>query len=194
MKRQTEKPAERIMRFFTADLYTRFNSDDDAEADRANDEWEEALRRYEKHLDGVRSEMPPDLHELTRLCLHDATVLAFGRQKFAPLPCPDPFPFLSFSPAVAVLSLQQGERVLSIVYFLAEDVHEAAPDKGWPFSKRDKHVLYDEIDVIRRSPGVYAHRILFSDGQELELHFVSVICVPVPLRVEGGAEAKKQSA
>ena len=40
LKPITEKLPENTMRFFTPDLYVRFNSTDDAVADRANEEWD----------------------------------------------------------------------------------------------------------------------------------------------------------
>ena len=38
------------MKFFTPELYIRCNSTDDVDTDRADEEWEKALRDYKKHL------------------------------------------------------------------------------------------------------------------------------------------------
>ena len=42
------------MKFFTPELYQRFNSPDDGVADHADQEWEQALQDYERHLQGLR--------------------------------------------------------------------------------------------------------------------------------------------
>jgi len=46
MKHQIEKRPEAMMKFFTPELYIRCNSTDDAEADRADEDWEKAIRDY----------------------------------------------------------------------------------------------------------------------------------------------------
>ena len=44
---ELEPPSsEPIMRFFTPELYTQFNSSDDGVADHANEAWENALQEY----------------------------------------------------------------------------------------------------------------------------------------------------
>ncbi len=77
MKPQIEKPFERVMRYFTPELVVRFNSPDDLEADRADAEWEAAMRAYREHLDGLRARMPKQVERLADLCLHDAEILAW---------------------------------------------------------------------------------------------------------------------
>jgi hypothetical protein len=76
------------MRFFTPDLYVRFNSSDEKEADRANEAWEAALSGYRKHLDGIRDCMPSQVRNLSELNLHDAEVLACDQAVEPHVPIP----------------------------------------------------------------------------------------------------------
>ena len=46
------------MRYFTRQLYQQFNSPDDEEADRADQEWEAAIEKYRQHREGLRDRMP----------------------------------------------------------------------------------------------------------------------------------------
>ena len=80
MKRRTEKPSDSPMRFFTPELYVRFNSADDAEADVADAEWESAVAAYRRHLDGLRDRIPMQVRALADLCLHDAELLAVQQE------------------------------------------------------------------------------------------------------------------
>ena len=65
------------MRFFTPELYVRFNSSDEDQANAADAAWEAALQGYQKHLDGIRERLPSQVRKLSALNLHDAEVLAF---------------------------------------------------------------------------------------------------------------------
>jgi hypothetical protein len=40
-----------MMKFFTPELYIRYNSKEDAEADRADEDWEKSIRNYKSHLE-----------------------------------------------------------------------------------------------------------------------------------------------
>ena len=67
MKPQTEKPSEPVMKFFTPELFIKFNSPDDVVADRADEDWEAAIREYRSHLEGLRDQMPSQVKELAGL-------------------------------------------------------------------------------------------------------------------------------
>src|SRR4051794_32832671 len=70
MKHPTERRFEGTMKFFTPELYLRYNSPDDAEADRADEEWEEALRAYRDHLAKYSRDMNDRVKDLAEcLCL-----------------------------------------------------------------------------------------------------------------------------
>jgi hypothetical protein len=181
MKHPTKKPSDQVMRFFTPDLYTQFNSADDEVADRASEAWEIALQEYQRHLDAIRHKMLSQVRKVAELCLHDAEVLGFEQELQSFFPFPEPFwpcPLLS---ALAILSLKQDDRIYSLIYMLWDRVREYPAKKDWQFSKLRKHWLYDEVDVAADHRGFFLQRILFSDGIVVEIPFVSVITSSVTL-------------
>ncbi len=162
------------MRFFTPDLFIAFNSSDEEEADRANEEWEEALQAYRKHLDDLRDQMPSQVKNLTTLCLHDAEILAAEQPivPCIPLSPIEPFPFWA---RFSILSVRQGNDISSLIYVLWDQVCTHQPSESWPFSKLRKHWLYDEVDVSPTHRGTFLHRILLSDGSIMEIPFLSAL-------------------
>src|SRR5689334_16436410 len=114
MKPQTDAPSEQVMRFFTPDLYIKFNSPDDDEADRADEASEAAIRAYRHHLDGLRDRMPSQVRKVAELCLHDAELLACDQPVEPLFPFPsEPFPHWS---GFAILSVKQDDEILSLIY------------------------------------------------------------------------------
>jgi hypothetical protein len=186
MKLQIEKPSEQVMKFFTPELFIRFNSSDDEEADRADEEWEAAIRAYREHLDGLRNEMPSQVKKLAGLCLHDAELLACEQpiEPFFPLSPFEPFPFWS---GFAILSIRQNDKIVSLIYVLWDRVRKYASSEEWPFSKLRTHWLYDEVDVSPNRRGMFLHRVLWSDGIVMEIPFLSTLIHSFPL--EGGPES-----
>jgi hypothetical protein len=181
---KTAKHPEQIMRFFTPELYVRFNSSDDDEADNANIEWEKAIEQYERHLAKFRDRLPAHVRKLTELSLHDAEVLARGEKIQAgtqqmPLDSPAPFVFPMWT-ALAVVTVRNEETVRSLIYSLWDHIRTHEFKGKWPFSKEREHWLYDELDVVT-SPqeplfrGAFLHRVLLSTGTILEIPFTSVI-------------------
>lgn len=184
MKRRSEKHFEHVMRFFTPELYLRFNSSNDEVADRANEEWETALVEYRKHLDQIWDQIPDDGKQLAELCLHDAELLD-PKQSVKPL---------FFRPAIVILPLIQDGHLVTVIYKLSETVREHPPLSNWPFSRLRTHWLYDEIDIDGKQRGPFVHRVLLSDGRVLEIPFVSALIRSVPLSPPSGAEAARTSA
>ena len=168
MKLQTEKPYEQVMRFFTPELFLRFNSSSDKVADRADIDWEEAIQNYRRHLDRLKDRLPAEVKELSELCLHDSELLDCETSS-RPIRA---FPVEEFGSEI--LALKQREKVVILRYELAAGVRESQPNDDWPFSKSRTHWLYDEVDVAPSSSGTFLHRILFSDGKVIEIPFVSV--------------------
>lgn len=119
------------MRYFTPELYRRFNSADETEADDADAQWEQALQAYRKHLDEIQNRLPENACRLTALCLHDAEFLDIEK---------------SVDPHLAVISVHQNGTILSLIYVLWDQLREHSPSPDWPFSKERVHWLYDEID------------------------------------------------
>jgi hypothetical protein len=166
-----------MMRFFTPDLYRRFNSPNDEVADRANDDWEAAIKNYQRRLEEIGDRMPSQVKRLAELSLHDAAILSeeeevqpWRRHVNSPLPSP--------WWAVAIISVKRGQKALSLIYTLWDHVKKDAAPDDWPFAKEHRHWLYDEVDLVE--PGQFLHRILISDGTVMAIPFVSVITHEFP--------------
>lgn len=169
------------MRFFTPEVYVRFNSSDDMEADRANEEWEEAIRAYREHLDTLRDQVPEHVRKLASLCLHDAEILA-RQQTSEPIYPKAPIDWFPFWPHLLILSARQDDDVVSLIYLLGDKVREHGAAEDWPFSKDRTHWLYDEVDAVPGHAGMFVHRVLLSDGTVLEIPFISVFIHNVALK------------
>lgn len=162
------------MKYFTPELYVRFNSTDDAEADRADAEWEHAIRQYNQYLREHRGKMPANVRMLAeKCCFHDAALL--GWQTHEPRSAPG-----SGSRRMLTIGLQQDNEMIVLYYFLSNSPKETKRRKSWPFSLESKHWLYDEIAVAQESVSAdseheFVHRILWSDGSELDIPFADVM-------------------
>jgi len=164
MKRPIVKPSDNTLKFFTPELYVRFNSSDPEVADRANDAWEAALDAYRAHLRRIQKDLPPGAQELSKTCLHDAELL-------------DPNKPIELSPDLGLIAAAQrsaGEmwQTHLIIYSLAGKVHTCQV-REWPFSRKQPHWLYDEFD---KGPAkdVGIHRILWSSGSVVAVPFRGV--------------------
>jgi len=174
MKPPTEKPSDQVMKFFTPELFLRFNSSDDQEADRANEDWDAAIHAYQTHLDGLLNQMPAQVKQLATLNLHDAEVLA-NDERIEPLFTLSPFQPFPFWSGFVILSLRRGDEVVSLIYGLWDRVRTHPPRADWPFSNQRIHWLYDELDVSSTPREMFLHRILLSDGTILEIPFLTVL-------------------
>ena len=168
------------MKFFTPKLFLQFNSADDEVADRADADWEAAIREYRSHLEGLRDQMPAQVQSLAALVLHDAELLAL-EQPFVPL---TPFPAGLFPlwSGFAILSVKHEEGIVSLIYLLWDRLRSHQAEEPWPFSSLRPHWLYDEIDVTPDQPGMFLHRVLLSDGTVMEIPFVSALIHSIPLQ------------
>jgi hypothetical protein len=175
------------MRFFTPVLYLQFNSPDDEIANEADKAWEEALTRYQRHLEVIKDQMPEQARALAELHLHDCEVLGWDEATLPDLrDTGRPFPVWS---AFSVLSVRRDSEVFSLNYVLWDKIRRYPAPDGWPFSKSRPHWLYDEIDVAADEPGRFMHRILFSDGTTAEIPFAIVFVHSVAWeRSDGGVE------
>ena len=189
MKPHIEKLSDHEMRFFTADLFLNFNSPDDQIADRADEEWEVATRSYQEHLDRMGEQMPTPVRKLAGLCLHDGELLADDQLV-------DPFLPENLPPwsGITILSIRREDEIVLLIYVLGDPVKKHEPDEAWPFSRRRTHWLYDEVDLVPDSQGLFVHRILFSDGSTLKIPFISVLVHNIPLRQEHPNEPSRQIA
>jgi len=180
------------MRFFTPDLYRRFNSANDREADRADEEWEAALVAYQTHLDGLRDRMSSQVKKLATLSLHDAELLAVD-QTIGPstTSLPKRFPFWY---AIGIISVAHEGQIVSLIYLLSDAIREHHASRGWPFSRERPQWLYDEIDISSQAPGTFLHRVLLSDGRVLEIPFASAIVHRLPFPQDGERGLTRRSA
>jgi hypothetical protein len=180
------------MRFFTPELYVRFNSPDETAADEAYLEWERAGERYAQELDAIRDRLPSQVRRLTEMNLHDALVLSRGEEiqagappiltermehLFAEFPFPVPFVMPVWT-AIGVVTVKGEGALRSLIYCLRDRI-QVRTYRDWPFSKAGEHWLYDELEFVpfRRGPllsGGYIHRILLSSGLELEIPFTTL--------------------
>ncbi|WP_435008311.1 hypothetical protein P12x_005555 [Tundrisphaera lichenicola] len=177
MRRRTGEPSDPVMKFFTPELYLRFNSSDDREADLADQAWEDSIRAYRASLDLSRGSMPPRVCELAeQLCLHDAELIALRVDKCDPRADP------ASPPPAATICLKDGETIIHIDYLLWDEVVQRPFRGPWPNSPERVHWLYDEVDVDGEvddpempAPPRYWHRILLSDGRSLAVPFTDAI-------------------
>jgi hypothetical protein len=114
-----------------------------------------------------RAGMPPHVRKLAeKCCFHDAVLL--GRQTHGLNGIHS-----SKDNRILTLGLRQGDQTIVLYYTLGDSPQEFKRSRSWPFSSEHKHWLYNEISV---ADGVeYVHRILWSDGSELEIPFTDVI-------------------
>jgi hypothetical protein len=192
MKPQTEKSSDQVMRFFTPELFLRFNSTDDEVADRADEEWEAAIQEYRDHLDRLGDQLPAQVKKLASLCLHDAEILAL-EQPIEPLFAVSSEHVPPWS-GFAILSVRQGDEVVILFYSLWDRVNEHRPEDPWPFSRQRPHWLYDEIDVAPNRQDRFIHRVLLSDGTIMEIPFVSVHVHIIALEEKRAGDSTRQIA
>jgi hypothetical protein len=157
------------MRFFTPELYLRFNSADDEVADRADAEWEDAICRYRARLDEIRRLLPSDARKLSELRMHDAE---WVRTKSTAGVLPGLF-------CPVFLRYRDDETLL--IYQLWDAVREIPARADWPFSGEHTYWLYDEVDVASGGHQEFWHRILLSDGRVVEIPFKGVSILTYPL-------------
>lgn len=150
------------MKYFTPELYLRFNSKDRSVVSKAHTEWEAAIEDYRNHLGTIGPQLVPNVRKLAKsLCLHDAHYLGLRHPRIPHLHHP-----------IAVLASQNEATIFLLVYTLAKEpqIHEAKAN--WRFSKKQVHWLYDEFDID--SQGNQQHEVLLSNGKIITLRFRDV--------------------
>lgn len=158
-----------MLQFFTPDLYRRFNSPDDAIADRADADWELAIIAYKASLSPYLETMNDRVRTLAEgRSFHDAKLLSIREAALDPR---------SSLPPIALVSVADGGTITELVYILGGPFETTPPEADWPFSPSRVHWLYDEIQVRHPHPGLspFLHAILLSDGRILSIPFVDVI-------------------
>jgi hypothetical protein len=174
------------MKFFTLDLYHRFNSPDVDEAVRADADWEDAIVRYKNYLQTYRDELPPGAKKLAEeVNLHDAEVLGRDFEYLATgflsswvnfLPQPPvqvPYTIVSQMAAQLVIILRVGDEINVILYSLWNGTEPKLCGVR-PATNR-LYWLYDEIVPDQERPRHFWHSILFSDESTLEVPFIDCV-------------------
>lgn len=167
MKQHIAKRSDDELKFFTRDLYMRFNSIDEQEANEADEAWETAIREYQAHLASLAKRMPADVERLASLCLHDAELIHQDDLFLTRLSD-------SGSAGVQVREKDDLWQVYLISYSLFEDVREAAPPANWPYPNPPIQWMYDEVDVSEGRRKRFIHRIMLSDGRVVVVPFTHV--------------------
>ena len=184
------------MRFFTPELYLRFNSRDDAVALAADAEWEAAIARYDGHLESFRSKMPSQVVKLSEMCLHDADILLRQEQQ-------EPFelPYAKTGPApwplvpwygVFTLAVRHEDQVLAILYFLWDHVAEKPVYAGLAVRRRPASIGFMTRSItLPGAGGHFVHNVLMSTGIVLSIPFSAVLILAVPSGTGGWRGAIK---
>ena len=156
------------MRYFQPAILARIRSLDDDVSEAASEEWRQAADAYLRRFGEIRRWMPVGVRKLrSRFSLHDAKVVGIAADEDGPR---------------LTLLLQIGPTAgrpavaLGLAYHLV-----AGPAGGCP---RHRHpeiaeaneatwVLYDEFDMDGERSH-FIHRLLLTDGTELEMRFHSL--------------------
>jgi hypothetical protein len=143
------------MKYMTAELLARYQSEDESAALQAFEQWEQAGESYRTELQALRQKLPqPAADLIDRFQLHDARVLFVGVHPAA---------------VVFVLMLDGEGGGLQLEY----DLTKPATLTLHPEIAEDCPLewVYDELSA---TDGHFIHCILFSDGSELRLAFRSL--------------------
>jgi hypothetical protein len=144
------------MNYFTPDLIQRGNSLDDDVADAASEEWEKAIRRYQRRWDKIKAAFPEEVRRFDdeAVCLHDAYVLSIARQG-----------------ETLVMVLQAGppsRNAVVLTFTLLDDpeIETVLPD-------RPQHGpvlwMYEEFDLDRRKRCTF--EVLLTNGWSVKVRF-----------------------
>jgi len=149
------------MKFFTAELLERYNSDDAATASAADAVWEAANERYVQHLRALEPELPEHLRAFNALLLHDAFVQALARNGHQ---------------LIMVLKKDIPPRDLVILCYDLVDEPILVPFARSPGDWQNlTRFDFDEFDRIQEGEDrVYTQAIVFVNGWELRLRFRDV--------------------
>ncbi len=176
------------MKYFTPELYVRFNSHDDDVADAADDEWEKQIKMYRKHYKRLERQLPEELRRFhNEQCLHDADVEG-------PL-IVQPFS-LPWSPRYAVIAARQINTLIpeflntvAVLFYEVTDEPVIEKSVSAPVFRSVQPIwLYEEEDVIK--PGLFEQEILISDGRVIKIRFRDFHYSIVPLKQEAAAAEK----
>lgn len=143
------------MKYFTPTLVNEMFTDDAAAVD---ERFGVACDSYDDHLANIEDRLPPAARNLAiRLGLYGGRVL-FHAQGL------DAYHF-----AVRLADEQMGELLCVLEYDLEGRAPKVIYNDGPGFVEGQVNWLYDEWDIT--DGGSFVHRVLFTDGTEIELTF-----------------------
>jgi hypothetical protein len=179
------------MKFFTPELYVRLQNLKDEEA---NQEWDQAVVRYERVLQDLLPRAPLSLRRLVqRYTLHDAEVLSMsyaGKTLSMTLQLDPPVEFFVVLAYTLIDSPQINRSVLP-AEFCTQPAEWMYDEFGIDESVQARATKRTKRD---RAP-VFTHDILLSNGWELHLKFHKLkfsrpqALLPVPDRLVHSADA-----
>jgi hypothetical protein len=173
------------MKYMTADLVARTRSEDDAIVESAAIEWERQGERYREYLQQIESVLiEPAKKLLQNYELHDAKILTITADDGA-----------HFSVFVELEAPgNANDRYLEIRYQLAGtkaklETHKELSGDGKPLG----WWLYDELELVHKTPFLGTHSILLSGGYEFQIRFSSLECIPLNFVLwRGDADFEKE--
>ena len=79
---QATQSPEAYKKKFNPEIIIRGNSLDDAVVEGVEEDWEQAIKRYNRRWNKIKSVFPKEVRRFDeeRVCLHDADVVSMGRQ------------------------------------------------------------------------------------------------------------------
>jgi hypothetical protein len=152
------------MKYFNADLLSRYGADDPSVYEPAEVEWDQVCERYASYIDSIRGRMAAGLRCIEeKYLLHDAKIQAMGRKDHSfvvtlQLDTP-PQPIVTFT-----LDLMD-EPVINTTA-LPPGLRSTGPVVEWQ---------YDEVEMLPGEPPTWSWSILLSNGWEVKLHFRDVL-------------------
>ncbi len=151
------------MKYFTPELYVQGNSADENVVDKAEAEWERAIKRYRRHYHKIESLLPESVRKFhDECCLHDADV--FGPASLSVQTLPWGFyDVVLVAQNINTLFPEHLNTLMFLQYAVTGEPTVERPVSLEAFHAAQPIWLYDEFDVIE--PGVFCHEILISDGR-----------------------------
>jgi hypothetical protein len=145
------------MKYFTPEHYSRGNSPNAEDLHGIEDEWERAIRRYNRRWRKIKSAFPEGVRrfEQQHVCLHDAAVLSIGRED---------------DTCVWLLETEPPACKPVVLTFTLEDEPAIQPHTGRGFhTGKPVRWLYEEWDLDRRQRPIF--EVLLSNGWVVKLVF-----------------------
>jgi hypothetical protein len=142
------------MKYFTPEIIIRGNSLDDSVVEGVEEDWEQAIKRYNRRWTKIKTTFPKEVRRFD-VCLHDADVLSMGRQG-------DEF--------VMVVHKEPPSQEMVVLLFTLDGEPEIDPD-ALPGRNHASygHWMYEEFDLDRQKKCRF--EVLLSNGWLLKLPF-----------------------